>query len=52
MQMAVDTTANLLAVVFAKDARGKANDGFKRRPLVHVLNLSSGDEFGTTRQAK
>lgn len=44
MQMAVDTTANLLAVVFAKDASGKANDGFKRRPLVHVLDLSSGDE--------
>jgi outer membrane protein assembly factor BamB len=45
MQMAVDPAANLLAVVLAKDAKGKADDGLKRRPLVHVLDLSTGDEL-------
>jgi outer membrane protein assembly factor BamB len=45
MQMAVDPAANLLAVVFAKDAQGRADDGFKRHPLLHVLDLTSGDEI-------
>jgi len=45
MQMAVDTEANLLAVVLAKDAKAHANDNLKRHPLVHVLNLASGDEL-------
>ena len=45
MQMAVDPAANLLAVVFAKDASGHADDSFKRHPLLHVLDLSSGDEL-------
>lgn len=45
MHMAVDPEANLLAVVLAKDARGRADEGRKRRPLVHVLDLASGDEI-------
>jgi outer membrane protein assembly factor BamB len=45
MHMAVDSEANLLAVVLAKDARGHADEGRKRRPLVHVLDLASGDEI-------
>ncbi len=45
MQMAVDPAANLLAVVLAKDAKGDSGSGFKRKPLVYVLNLSSGDEL-------
>ena len=45
MQMAVDPAANLLAVVFAKDAKGRANDGFKRHPLLHVLDLATGDDI-------
>jgi outer membrane protein assembly factor BamB len=45
MHMAVDTSANLLAVVLAKDAKSRARDGFKRRPLVHVLDLASGNEL-------
>jgi outer membrane protein assembly factor BamB len=45
MQMSVDTESNLLAVVLAKDARTRARDGFKRRPLLHVLDLASGDEI-------
>src|SRR6266850_1757991 len=45
MQMAVDPVANLLAVILVKDAKGHAKEGFKRHPLLHVLNLSSGDEI-------
>ena len=45
MQIAVDPTANLIAVVLAKDAKSRARDGFKRRPLIHVLDLASGDEL-------
>jgi outer membrane protein assembly factor BamB len=44
MQMAVETDSNLLALVLAKDAKGHANDGVKRHPLLHVLDLSSGEE--------
>jgi len=45
MQMAVDIDSNLLAVVLAKDAKGKSSDNLKRKPIVHVLNLSTGDEI-------
>jgi len=45
MQIAVDPAANLLAVVLAKDAKSRAREDFKRRPLVHVLDLASGNEL-------
>jgi len=45
MQMAVDPAANLLAVVLAKDAKGKPKEDFKRHPLLHVLDLASGNEI-------
>ena len=45
MQMSVDPELNLLAVVLVKDPKNRARDGFKRRPLVHVLDLKSGDEL-------
>jgi outer membrane protein assembly factor BamB len=45
MQMAVDADANLLAVVLAKEPRAHADDGFKRHPLLHMLDLSSGREI-------
>lgn len=44
MQMAVDASARLLAVVVVRDARGRAREGFKRRPSIHVFNLATGDE--------
>jgi outer membrane protein assembly factor BamB len=44
MQISVDPGSNLLAVVLAKDAKSRAREGFKRRPLVHVLDLATGDE--------
>jgi outer membrane protein assembly factor BamB len=45
MQMAVDTSNNLLAAVFVRDAKNRAREGFKRRPIVHVFNLATGDEL-------
>ncbi|HET8783618.1 MAG TPA: PQQ-binding-like beta-propeller repeat protein, partial [Pyrinomonadaceae bacterium] len=45
MQMAVDPELNLLALVLVKDPKNRARDGFKRRPLVHVLDLKSGNEL-------
>jgi outer membrane protein assembly factor BamB len=45
MQVAVEPNANLLAIVMAKEARERAREGFKRRPLLHVLDLASGDEI-------
>ena len=45
MQISVDPAQNLLAVVLAKDAKNRARAGFKRRPLVFVLNLTNGDEL-------
>ncbi len=45
MQMAVDPAANLLALVLAKDPAGKSGDNLKRRPLLYMLDLSSGDEL-------
>ncbi len=45
LQLAVDPTGNLLAVVLAKEAKGRAHEGFKRHPLLHVLDLASGDEL-------
>src|SRR5689334_5776745 len=45
MQVAVETEANLVAVVLARDAKGSARDNFKRKPIVHMLDLASGDEL-------
>ena len=45
MQMSVDRGSDPLAVVLAKDAKNRPREGFKRRPLVHVLNLATGDEL-------
>jgi outer membrane protein assembly factor BamB len=45
MQMTVDPERNVVAVVLVKDPKNRARDGFKRRPLVHVLDLKSGDQL-------
>ena len=44
MQMSIDPASNLIALVLAKDAKNRAREGFKRRPLVHVLDLATGNE--------
>ena len=45
MQMALDQNANLLAVVLVRDAKGKAKEGFKRKPVIHVFNITNGEEL-------
>lgn len=45
MQMALDQNANLLALVLVRDARGKAKEDFKRKPVIHVFDLSNGKEL-------
>jgi outer membrane protein assembly factor BamB len=45
MHLAIDPESNLFAVVMVKDPKDKARNGFKRHPLVHVLDLSTGDEL-------
>jgi len=45
MQLAVDPPNDLLAVVLVKDAGGRVGDELKRKPVVHVFQLSSGDEL-------
>ena len=45
MQLAVDPENDLIAVVLVKDPRGKAGENFKRKPTIHVLQLSTGDEL-------
>ena len=44
LHLAVDADARLLAAVFARDAKGKAREGFKRKPVVHVFDLATGEE--------
>ncbi len=45
MQLAVEPSADLLAVVLVKDAKGDAGSDLKRKPVVHLLRLSDGDEL-------
>ena len=45
MQMALEPNSDLLAVVFARGARANARDGCKRKPVVHVFELSEGREL-------
>jgi outer membrane protein assembly factor BamB len=45
MQLALDPEMDVLAVVLAKDARGRVGESVKRKPTVHVLQLSTGDEL-------
>src|SRR5678815_3971828 len=42
MQTAVDFQQKLLAVVLVKDAKNRARDNYKQRPILQVLNLGSG----------
>ncbi len=45
MHLAIDPAANYLAVVLVKDAKENPKDDFKRHPLLHVLDLSTGDQI-------
>jgi outer membrane protein assembly factor BamB len=45
MHTALDLNANLLAVVLVRDAKGKPKAGFKRKPVIHVFNITNGEEL-------
>ncbi len=45
LQLAVEPAADLLAVVLIKKAKGKVGEEFKRTPVIHVFQLSNGDEL-------
>ncbi|HEX8649447.1 MAG TPA: PQQ-binding-like beta-propeller repeat protein [Pyrinomonadaceae bacterium] len=45
MQMAFDPDSQLLAIVLVRDARDRAREGFKRKPVLHVFNLGEGREL-------
>jgi len=45
MHLAIDPAASFLAVVLVKDAKENPKEDFKRHPLLHVLDLSSGEQI-------
>src|SRR5215203_931623 len=45
LQLAADPVGDLLAVVLVKDPRANSREGLKRKPIVHVLELSTGNEL-------
>lgn len=45
LQLAVDPANDLLAVVLVKGPRGNAGQQFKKKPIAHVLQLSTGEEL-------
>jgi outer membrane protein assembly factor BamB len=45
MHTALDLNANLLAVVLVRDAKGEPKAGFKRKPVIHVFNITNGEEL-------
>ncbi|MGH9840622.1 MAG: PQQ-binding-like beta-propeller repeat protein [Blastocatellia bacterium] len=45
MQMAIDLENDLLAIVLVRETRDRPRDGLKRKPSVHMLNLSTGDDL-------
>ncbi len=45
MQLAVDPEIDLIAVVLVKDPKANSGSDFKRKPIVHVLKLSTGEEL-------
>ena len=45
MQLAVEPEQDLLAVVLIRKAKEKSGEELKRKPYIHVLRLSDGDEL-------
>ena len=45
MHLAVDPEYDLVAIVLVRDAKGRAREGFKRRPTIHLLSLADGNEL-------
>lgn len=45
MQLAVDPANDLIAIVMVKNARGDVGGTLKRKPVLHVLQMSDGNEL-------
>ena len=45
LQLAVEPEKDLIAVVVVKNPRGKFGEELRRRPRIHVLKLSDGEEL-------
>ena len=45
LQLAVDPENDLLVVVLVKNPRGNAGEEFRKKPVIHVLQLSTGNEL-------
>lgn len=45
LQLAVDPENDLIAVILVKDPRGASGAEFKKTPIVHVLQMSNGEEL-------
>jgi len=45
MQLAADPENDLIAVVMVKDTTGRSGETLKGKPVVHVMQLSTGDEL-------
>lgn len=45
MQLAVDPVNDLITVIMVKGTTGKAGETLKRKPVVHVMQLSTGNEL-------
>ena len=45
MQLAAEPEHDLVAAVLVKDPRGDSGKTFKKKPITHVLQLSTGDEL-------
>ncbi len=44
MNIAVDLEHEMAAIVLARDAKGRAREGFKKRPMVYLINMTTGEE--------
>jgi len=45
LQLAVEPESDLIATVLVKHVRGKAGEKLKRKPVIHVFQLSTGEEL-------
>lgn len=45
MQLAVDPANDLIAIVMVKNPRGEVGGTLKRKPVLHVLQMSDGNEL-------
>jgi outer membrane protein assembly factor BamB len=45
MHLAVDPEYELVALVLVRETKGRVREGFKRRPTIHLLSLTDGNEL-------